>query len=234
MFDVLESYAQPRSGEHCSSSDNIREGLCPHCGELFQFRSNKTFCSQKCRKAHHKLVMRAETKSTKNDMLPSEQRHNLELRHLNLVLSERVYTLPPCKRMGYVEGVLQVARHSEGGLLRALLQNKKYQYPNPTDLTLFFRSTPKAYKTFPQLCNHYLLNSPWNCYLEQFLKWVPDPSTGEVLSDGTIDIRYGAEGWKAPVVGHRKKNSKGELPRVDLKPVIDPTGLYVHPWYLRQ
>lgn len=221
MFDVIESY----------SSDCTREALCPHCGELFQFRSNKTFCSQKCRKAHHKMVMRNDTKATKNNMLPSEQRQNLELRHLNLVLSEKVYTMPPSERMGYVEGVLQVARHSEGGLLSALLANKKYQYPDPTDLLMFFRCAPKAYKTFPQLCNHYLLNSPWHCYLEHFLKGVPDPSTGEVLGDGTIDIRVGAEGWKAPVVGHRKKNSKGQLPRVDLNPVIDPTGMYVHPWY---
>ena len=208
------------------------QSLCPHCGELFGYRSNKTYCSPKCRKSHNKLMLREEKASAKNRMLPSEQRQNTEVFHLNAVLSEKVYTMPPHERMGYVEGVLQVALHPKGGLLRALLQNMKYQYPDPKQEKLFFRNSPKSYKTFPQLCNHYLLNSPWNCYLQDFLKGkVPAPSTGEVLPDGTIDIRIGAEGWKAAVAGHRKRNNKGKVKRVAKGPAHDPSGLYVHPWY---
>lgn len=207
------------------------QALCPQCGDLFPSRSNKKFCTQKCRKAHHRLVMRKETPEAKNNMLPSEQRRNLELRHLNLVLSEKVYRMAPNQRLGYVESVLQIARSESGGLLRFLLQNTKYQYPNPHDRGLFFMSAPKAYKTFPQLCNHYLLNSPWNCYLTDFLKGVPDPSTGEVLSDGTVDIRQGAEGWKAAVVGYRKRKNKEELKRVTKGPAEDPTGRYINNWY---
>ena len=152
--------------------------------------------------------------------------------HLNSVLCEKVYTMPPGERMGYVEGVLQVALHSEGGLLRHLLSNKRYQYPRPDEKRLFFRQSPQSYKTFPQICNHYLLNSPWNCYLTDFLKGnVPQPSTGEVLSDGTIDIRVGAQGWKPAVAGYRTKKAKGELTRVQSGPAVDPTGRYVNHWY---
>jgi len=214
------------------------QSLCPNCGDLFEYRSNKSFCSPKCRKAHHKLGMREDKAKAVNKTLPSEQRQNLELLHLNFVLCEKVYTMPPEERVGYVESVLQVALHSEGGLLRHLLSNKKYQYPNPNDLRLFFRGAPKSYKTFPQICNHYLLNSPWNCYLSDFLKGtVPEPSTGEVLSDGTIDIRINAQGsldlapgWKPAVAGHRQKG-KREVKRVQTGPVVDPNGRYVNYWY---
>lgn len=209
----------------------MAQALCPHCGDLFKSRSNKKFCSQKCQKSHHRLIMRKQTPESKNNMLPTELRRNLELRHLNLVLSEKVYQMPIGERLGYVESVLQVVRSESGGLLRFLLQNQKYQYPDPKDLGLFFRSSPKAYKSFPQLCNHYLLNSPWNCYLTDFLKGVPDPSTGEVLSDGTIDIRQGAQGWKPAVAGHRKRKAKGNLKRVSKGPVYDPTERYINDWY---
>ena len=81
------------------------------------------------------------------------------------------------------------------------------------------------------MCNHYLLNSPWNCYLSDFLKGkIPEPSTGEVHADGTIDIRIGAEGWKAPVAGHRKRG--GKVGRVKNGPKHDPDGRYIHPCYL--
>ena len=224
------------------------QSLCPNCGDLYEYRSNKSFCSTKCRKAHHKLGMRDDKAKAVNKTLPSEQRQNLELLHLNFVLCEKVYTMPPEERVGYVESVLQVALYSEGGLLRHLLSNKKYQYPNPNDLRLFFRGAPKSYKTFPQICNHYLLNSPWNCYLSDFLKGtVPEPSTGEVLSDGTIDVRINAHsqradalqgsldlapGWKPAVAGHRQKGKgKGKVKRVQTGPEVDPNGRYVNYWY---
>ncbi|MCR9156646.1 MAG: hypothetical protein NXH80_05325 [Rhodobacteraceae bacterium] len=214
------------------SFDTLSKSVCPNCGDLFEYRSNKKYCKPKCRKAHSKLVLREEQCRTKNNMLPSEVRQNVELWHLNAVLSEKVYTMPPQERMGYVEDILQVALHSKGGLLRALLQNKKYQYPNRNQEKLFFRNSPKSYKTFPQLCNHYLLNSPWNCYLQEFLKGnVPEPSTGEALADGTINIRIGAQGWKPAVAGHKKRKAKEELPRVQKGPARDPSGRYIHPWY---
>jgi hypothetical protein len=206
------------------------KSVCPQCGDLFEYRSNKTFCSPKCRKAHSKLVLREGQTKTINKTLPSEQRQNLELKHLNLVLCEKVYTMSPGERVGYVEDVLQMARHSEGGLLRHLLSNKKYQYPNREQTSLFFRRSPQSYKTFPQICNHYLLNSPWGCYLSDFLKGgIPEPSTGEVLADGTIDIRVNAQGWKPAVAGYKRRN--GEVKRVQKGPVVDPTGLYINHWY---
>lgn len=225
-MNVLEDFSE--SG--LSPYDTPTQSVCPNCGVLFTFRSNKKFCSSKCRKAHSKLVLREDQTKTINRTLPLERRQNLELKHLNLVLCEKVYTMPPGERVGYVEDVLQVALHSNGGLLRHLLCNKKYQYPNREQTSLFFRRSPISYKTFPQICNHYLLNSPWNCYLSDFLKGeVPEPSTGEVLSDGTIDIRVNAQGWKPAVVGYKKR--KGKVERVQKGPVVDPSGRYVNYWY---
>ena len=207
------------------------ESVCPNCADLFEYRSNKTYCSPKCRKAHNKTLLREGKQGGINNALHSEIRQNMELLHLNAVLCEKVYTMAPADRYGYVENILQIALANHGGLLRHLLCNKKYQYPDPTNRKLFFRGAPKSYKTFPQMCNHYLLNSPWNCYLSDFLKGkAPPPSTGEVYADGTIDIRIGAEGWKSPVAGHRHKG--GKIKRYVKGPVIDPLGHYENPWYL--
>ena len=43
-------------------------------------------------------------------------------------------------------------------------------------------------------------------------------------------LRIGAEGWKAPVAGHRKRG--GKIRRVKNGPKHDPDGRYIHPWYL--
>lgn len=37
------------------------QSLCPNCGNLFPYRSNKTYCSSNCRKAHSKRQSRRET-----------------------------------------------------------------------------------------------------------------------------------------------------------------------------
>ena len=50
------------------------------------------------------------------------------------------------------------------------------------------------------------------------------------MSDGTIDIRIGAQGWKPAVAGHRQKG-KGVTKRVQKAPAHDPSGLYVNRWY---
>ena len=60
------------------------QSVCPNCGDLFEYRSNKSFCSTKCRKAHHKVGLRQDQRDLNkiNGALPSEQRQNLELLHL--------------------------------------------------------------------------------------------------------------------------------------------------------
>lgn len=210
------------------------KSVCPKCGVLFPYRSNKTYCRTACRKAHHKLLMRGPADIGSNRMLPSERRENLELFHLNAVLCERVYTMKPSDRVGYVEDVLQTVRGVRSGLLYRLLSNDKYRYPDRNNVGLFFRNSPKSYKTFPQMCNHYLLNSPWNCYLKDFLVpgLIPEPCTGEVFEDGTVDAHPLATGWKPAVVGHRKRKSKGQELRRYVKGVApDPSGRFQHPWY---
>ena len=77
------------------------------------------------------------------------------------------------------------------------------------------------------------MTSPHKCYLEDFLKGVPEPSTGEVLEDGTIDIRIGAEGWTESKSGFRNKKSGGKRTKSS-KFVVDPTGQYIHPWYFQR
>lgn len=153
----------------------------------------------------------------------------MELYDLNYVLSAHLYGLPISKRLGYVEMVLQIARASVGGVLRALLSNKKFVYPDIGERRLFHRGAPQSYCTFPQACNRYLITSPWDCYLEQFLSGSPEPNTGEVLESGLIVQAPGDRGWKDIRRGFKGK--KGRT-RHYASRAIDPTGSYINPWYL--
>lgn len=210
-------------------------GVCPNCGDTFPYRSNKLFCSRPCKVKHHKRMVRGGMdKDRISTQTHTEARRSLELYDLNRVLSAKLYGLHPGERLGYIEEILQIARKQSGGLLRALLSNKRFIYPNPEEKRKFHRGSPQTYCTFPQACNRYLVTSPWNCYLNQFMRGiVPEPATGEVFMDGStvisVDVREGDRGWKVIATGSFKR-SNGRTVRPDARPK-DPTGAYIHPWY---
>ncbi len=212
------------------------KGVCLNCGDMFKYRANKTFCSPKCRMSHHKAQIRETSKGSgrvsSNKMTIEEVRNREEEYALLHVLAEKLYTLKPSQRLGYIEDILQIAKVQRGGLLRRVLCNKTFIYPNPNKTRLFYRQSPKSYCTFPQACNRYLMTSPHKCYLEDFLRVVPEPSTGEVLEDETIDIRIGSKGWAESKRGFRKKKAGGKRTKSN-KFVVDPTGQYIHPWYFQ-
>ena len=212
------------------------QSRCRNCGDLFKYRSNKTFCSPKCRKSHHKSQIRETAKGSgrvsSNQMTRDEVRNREEEYALLHVLAEKLYTLAPSERLGYVEDILQIAKVQRGGLLRRVLSNRTFIYPDPDKTRLFYRQSPKSYCTFPQACNRYLLTSPHKCYLRDFLRGVPEPLTGEVLEDDTINIKIDAKGWTEFQSAFNNKRSGGKKNN-HKKFVLDTEGQYIHPWYFK-
>ena len=200
------------------------QALCPSCGTFFNYRSNKQYCSSKCRKKANRQSAKLDEKITK-----TESRRQYELFNLNDVLSHKLYTMPPIERYGYVDSIIKLAKETDGGLLRALLMNRKFIYPDPDNTKFFYRRLPKAYKSFPQAVNHFTLNSPLGCYSIDYIKGkYVEPPTGEVMADGTTDAPEGALGWRRSMTGYKKR---GVEQKRSTKFVEDKAGMYIHPWY---
>ena len=198
--------------------------LCPSCGSFFDYRSNKQYCSSKCRKKANRQSAKLDENITK-----TESRRQHELFNLNDVLSHKLYTTPPMERYGYMESIIKLAREANGGLLRALLMNTEFIYPNKAKTKFFYLRLPKAYKSFPQAVNHYTLNSPHHCYSIDYIKGKSvEPPTGEVMADGTTDAPEDAIGWLPPMVGYKRRGVKQKR---STKFVEDKAGMYIHPWY---
>lgn len=215
------------------SAKLLGQSLCTVCGCFFNFRANKTYCSAKCRKKAFKKSCQRDARYHINTQSVDAKKRKELLYDLNSVLSERLYTMRPEARLGYIEEVLQYARTGACGLLTELLKNKKFQYPKTSNRRMFFRGQPRSYCSFPQACNRYLIVSPHSMYLSQFLQMPEDhegPHTGEVYGENSVDVGGDGGGWSRVYANHRQKGKA--LPEYKTKGTLeDPTGHYIHPWY---
>ncbi|MGP6089487.1 hypothetical protein [Antarctobacter jejuensis] len=156
---------------------------CPMCGKEFPYRSNKRFCSEKCRKRSAQKKSRS-ANPVNAASSPGQRRQQAEDYDLMKRLGERLYTLPPGRRLGFVEEVIQAARRPHGGALRRVLTNPKFIWPDKTILGLFHRKAPAAYMTFPQAAEKYCQMSPWQSGLQAVVRGeAPEPPTGECPED---------------------------------------------------
>lgn len=153
---------------------------CPVCGRAFVYRSNKRVCSATCRKAQHREKDRRENPANAS-CSPSVRREQAEVFDLAMRLAETLYSLPPSRRLGYIEGLVQIARNGEHPKLRKVLTNPHLVKPNPVEKHLFWRRS-HAYCTIAQAANRYCLSSPWGASVQDVVRGkTPDPPTGEVF-----------------------------------------------------
>lgn len=173
--------------------------LCPSCGTLFPHRASKTFCSPNCRKSHSKRATRRERPANATSS-PYKARHQYEKYDLAMRMAERLYTMPPGQRLGYLETIIQLARGGHSPLVRDILTTPQLLNPNPEKRFLFWRKAPKAYCTITQAANRYCLWSPWASPVFHVVTGkVPEPPTGEVFPDGSIDDQgtgLQSRGWR--------------------------------------
>lgn len=161
---------------------NTMNTICPECGTSFPYRSNKRFCSSNCRKAESRKKQRA-AKPVNAMNCPSVRREQHEVFELAQRLAEKLYSLPPFERLGYLEHLVQLARSGDFPKLRKIMTNPKFIYPNPKDKHLFIGS-PVAYCTIAQAADRYCRHSPWQASVAEVVRGeVPEPPTGEVLDE---------------------------------------------------
>lgn len=153
---------------------------CHHCKEKTPYRSNKKFCSAKCRNTTHQKETRKKFPRNASSS-PTERRQQSEDYDLMKRLSERLYMeVPPRKRLGFVEEVIQLARSGKCPALRRVLTNPAFIKPDRENRGLFPRRSPCSYMTFPQAAQAYC-EWFWDAGLKEVVRSeVQEPPTGEV------------------------------------------------------
>ncbi|GGE46794.1 recombination protein NinG [Actibacterium pelagium] len=198
-----------------------KQSVCPNCGTLFKYRSNKTYCSPKCRKNASKKRERINTPANAANSL-TKAREQAEKFDLALRMAERLYSLPPFERLGYIETIIRLARDGHSPLVRDILLTPQLLLPNPEDKHLFHRRQPLSYCTISQAANRYCIWSPWANQLLAVVRGdAPEPPTGEVFSDGGVD--------DPEPRGHRSNGFRtSQTQGVD---TLIKENRKVHPWY---
>lgn len=145
---------------------------CPQCGTEFKYRSNKTYCSTKCRVYGNRAIQNARSS-------PSKARHNAEFFDTARRMGETFYALPPQHRLGHMQELIREARDGNTQL-RELLSNWKLRHPHPEHDSWMFPHGRRVYSTIAQEAQSYCLRF-WGANVGDVVyDRVPEPPTGEV------------------------------------------------------
>lgn len=145
--------------------------VCPGCGQQFPYRSNKKVCSVRCRNK----VNRTTQNGTES---PSKRRQLIHRNDTAMVLAERLYSLPPGERLGYMQELVQRAREGDTWL-REVLSNHRLIKPNPIHDRHLFHRYSTEYCTISQAAQNYCKRF-WKANVWEVVhNKVPEPPSGE-------------------------------------------------------
>lgn len=164
-FDLIEAAHDP---------------VCPVCKDVFQQnRSNKRYCSPKCRKQHHQKKDRAE-KPRNAQKSPEVAAENRKQRERAKDLARNLYEMPPSCRLGYMKDLIEAARNRDASL-RSIFTNPNLLNANRSQPWLFHRRCSVTYMTISQAANEYCKRF-WDSSVGPVVKnEVAEPETGEVI-----------------------------------------------------
>jgi hypothetical protein len=127
---------------------NSKLRLCKHCECQFEARrKDKVYCSTKCRVYSSRPIQNSEHSNAK-------KRKNAEFFDTALRMAERLYSLPPFERLGYLKDLIDEAR-SGNTKLREILSNYKLLHPHPKNEKWMFPRKSRAYSTIAQAAHGY-------------------------------------------------------------------------------
>lgn len=153
---------------------------CPACGQDFPFRSNRTFCSPKCRKDSSQKKRRAITPANAANS-PSKRREQAELFELAMLLAAQVYSINPNLRMEWMRDLVNRGRSGKDPKIRQILTMPRLLTATHHDKHLFYRRCPRNYVTIAQAANRYC-NMMWGAGVVDVVRGVvPELETGEVF-----------------------------------------------------
>ena len=146
---------------------------CPQCLNPFvPRRRDMRFCCPTCRKAFSRPIQNARhsrAKARKNAVFFDTARR----------LGERMYSLPPTERLGFMQQLVEEARQGNTQL-RELLSNWKLRHPHPENDSWMFPRGSRAYSTIAQAAQAYCWQF-WKANVDDVVYCrVPEPPTGEV------------------------------------------------------
>lgn len=152
---------------------------CPNCSASFPYRSNRRFCSARCRKDHSQKQIRSTSPMNAHNS-PTVRRDQHELFDLAMRMAERLYSLPPFDRLGFLEEIVQQARSGQCPRLRKVLTMPHLLYPDRQRRGLFHRRCPDAYLTIAQVAERYC-RMMWGAGVVAVISGeTQEPMTGEV------------------------------------------------------
>ena len=149
--------------------------FCCVCGTTIQSqRSTKKYCSANCRQKANRNQQNSASSKTK-------ARTNAEFFDRAKRIAEELYTLPPERRLGFMQSLIAEAR-AGNTKLREVLTNQKLLRPNPLEEKhLFYRSEP-TFCTIAQAAQ-YFCKRYWKANVADVAyNRVKEPDTGEAIS----------------------------------------------------
>jgi len=155
---------------------NSKLRLCKHCECQFEaLRKDRVYCSTNCRVYSSRPIQNSQHSRDK-------ARKNTEFFDTALRMGERLYSLPPFERLGYLKDLIDDAR-SGNTKLREILSNYKLLRPNPQNEKWMFPRKSRAYSTIAQAAHGY-------CWLfweadvyDVVYNLVPEPEDGVIHSE---------------------------------------------------
>ena len=153
--------------------------FCCVCGTTIRSqRTTKKYCSANCRQKANRNQQNSASSTTK-------ARTNAEFFDRAKRLAEVLYTLPPEKRLGFMQQLIGEAR-AGNTKLREVLTNQKLLRPNPIEEKHLFHRSDPAYCTIAQAAQYYCKRF-WKANVADVAyNRVEEPETGEVIPNRAV------------------------------------------------
>ena len=153
--------------------------FCCVCGTTIQSqRTTKKYCSANCRQKANRNQQYSASSTTK-------ARTNAEFFDRAKRLAEVLYTLPPEKRLGFMQQLIGEAR-AGNTKLREVLTNQKLLRPNPIEEKHLFHRSDPAYCTIAQAAQYYCKRF-WKANVADVAyNRVEELETGEVIPNRAV------------------------------------------------
>ncbi|WP_435669654.1 hypothetical protein [Maritalea sp.] len=160
--------------------------ICPTCeAEFTPRRSNQKYCSENCRKANYQRKDRL-TNPKNSWGSPTKRYDNRILFDRTMLMTEKLYSMKPSERLGYIKGLIDEARSGNSDL-REILTNKYILGAGPEQMRLFWRQC-RAYPNIVKCANSYCRKF-WNAGVIDVVKGIaPEPETGELVFESYVTL----------------------------------------------
>ena len=170
-LEIIEDF----TSVEIAQESNPKLRLCKHCeGQFEARRKDMVYCSANCRVYASRPIQNSQHS-------PAKARKNYELFDTAMLMGERLYSLPPFERFGYIKDLIDDAR-SGNTKLREILSNYKLLHPNPENESWMFPRRCRQYSTIAQAAHIYCWKF-WNADVGDVVYcWVPEPDDGVVCS----------------------------------------------------